>query len=215
MILNTVSYSVLYDQQMPLVFVGTTFYNTMLYEYFSKIRSCYIFKVEEIENNDQSWFDRHQFMSAVSNVKTKYFLVEKIANKCPHYFSVIGTGNVFANVNIGQNTLIQHYNVGVCEDIVIGNHCTIGNFNTIGHKTYINDYCHMSMYSFTNFNNIGTGTCMGSQISIIGKPEKFTHTADHCNFTLGSIVNRSIDNPGTYFGNRKLTDETSLTYKLL
>ena len=125
MILNTVSYSVLYDQQMPLVFVGTTFYNTMLYEYFSKIRSCYIFKVEEIENNDQSWFDRHQFMSAVSNVKTKYFLVEKIAHKRPHYFSVIGTGNVFANVNIGQNTLIQHYNVGVCEDIVIGNHCTI------------------------------------------------------------------------------------------
>ena len=73
----------------------------------------------------------------------------------------------------------------------------------------------MGMYSLLNFNNIGIGTCMGSRISIIGKPEKFTHTADHCNFTLGSIVNRSIDNPGTYFGNRKLTDETSLTYKLL
>jgi UDP-3-O-[3-hydroxymyristoyl] glucosamine N-acyltransferase len=152
MIINTAGYSVLYDQQKPLIFVGTTFYNTMLYEYFSKTRSCYIFKVEEIENNDQSWFDQHQFMSAVSNVKTKYFLVEKIAHKRPHYFSVIGTGNVFADADIGQNTFIQNYNVMVCEEVFIGNHCTIGNFNTIGHKTYINDYCHMGMYSLLNFN---------------------------------------------------------------
>ena len=215
MILSTVSYSVLYDLQKPMVFVGTTFHNTMLYEYFSKTRSCYIFQVEEIENNDQSWFDRHQFMSAVSNVKTKYFLVEKIANKLPHYFTVLGTGNTFANVSIGQNTFIQHYNVGVCEDIVIGNHCTVGNFNTLGHNTYLNDYCHMSMYSLTNFNNIGTGTCMGSRATVIGKPDELTITADHCNFALGSVVNQSVDQPGTYFGNRRLSNETSLTYKIL
>lgn len=215
MIFTNYKYTILQDNGLPLCFVGDTFYNKMLYEYFSKTRSCYIFQVEEIEHNDQSWFDQHQFMSAVSNVKTKYFLVEKIANKHPHYVSVIGTGNVFANVDIGQNTFIQNHNVCACQGVYIGNHCTIANFNTIGHDTILSDYCHVSSYCLTNFSKIGTGSCIGSRATVIGKPDELTITADHCNFALGSVVNQSVDQPGTYFGNRRLSNETSLTYKIL
>jgi hypothetical protein len=215
MILSTVSYSVLYDLQKPMVFVGTTFYNTMLYEYFAKTRSCYIFQVEEIEHNDQSWFDQYQFMSAVSNVKTKYFLINRLANKHPHYVSIMGTGNTFANVDIGQNTFIQNYNVCACQGVSIGNHCTVGNFNTIGHDTMLSDYCHVSSYCLTNFSKIGTGSCIASRTTMIGKLEKPTITPDHCNFTLGSVINKSIDQPGTYFGSRRQSAETSLTYKIL
>ena len=215
MIINTANYSVLYDQQKPLVFVGTTFYNKMLYEYFAKTRSCYIVQVEEIEHNDQSWFDQHQFMSAVSNVKTKYFLVERVANKHPHYVSIIGTGNTFANVDIGHNTFIQNYNVCACQGVSIGNHCTIGNFNTIGHDTILSDYCHVSHYCLTNFSKIGTGSCIGSRTTMIGKLENLTITPDHCNFALGSVINKSINQPGTYFGSRRQSAETSLTYKIL
>jgi hypothetical protein len=40
-------------------------------------------------------------------------------------------------------------------------------------------------------------------------------TAPYCNFLTGSTVTKDILSSGTYFGNRRRSPETSLTYKFL
>jgi hypothetical protein len=34
------------------------------------------------------------------------------------------------------------------------------------------------------------------------------------NFLMNSVVNKPIAIPGTYYGNRRMSEETSLTYKI-
>ena len=213
--LTTQQYSIEYDLGLPLVFVGHTFYNRHLYEYFCQQRECYLVRVEDIESNSQEWFNSHQFMSAVSNIKTKYFLVERIAHREPNYFSVVGFGNQFVNLLVGKNTYIQNYNTAIFGDAEIGNHCTIGNYNVLSHHTVVKDFCHISSFSFINFTNLDQGNCLALRTNILGKPDHILNIPMHCNFMVGSVVTKAVSHPGTYFGNRLQSGETSLTYDVL
>ena len=212
---TTQQYDLLYDNGAELVFVGDTFYNHHLTNHFSSFRRCQIVQIEDIENNSQSWFDNHQFMSAASNVKTKYFLTERIAKMNPHYFSVIGSGNNFYNLDVGYNTYIQNYNTAIFGDATVGNHCTIGNYNILSHQTSIGDYCHVSSYSFINFSRIDNGNCVALRTNILGKPDAVLNITDHCNFMINSVVTKSIKIPGTYFSNRRQSGKTSVDYDVL
>lgn len=212
---TTQQYNLLHDNDAPLVFVGDTFYNHHLKNYFSSTRPCKIVRVEDIEHNSREWFNDHQFMSATSNVKTKHFLTERIADMNPHYFSVVGSGNNFYNLDIGYNTYIQNYNTAIFGDATIGNHCTIGNYNIFSHQTSIGDYCHISSYSFINFAKLADGNCVALRTNILGKPEAVLNITNHCNFMVNSIVTKSIKIPGTYFSNRRQSGKTSVDYDVL
>jgi hypothetical protein len=213
--ISTQSYSILHDADRTLCFVGTTKYNDMLYQYWKQYRPSIQVNLEQIQQKDQEWFGQHQFMCAVSNVQFKYFVVEQLKKFCPHYFSVLGVGNMFLNTNIGNGTFIQNYNTAICNNINIGDHCTLGSYINLSHNTNISNYCHISAYSFMNYCNIREGNLFATRCTVIGDPDRLIDVTPKCNFMLGSIVTKDVVMPGTYLGNRRTGEGTSVDYKLL
>lgn len=214
MIYSNSQYEILYDNDSTLCFVGHTKYNSMLYEYFKNKRKCKILRLEDIT---QDISDTHQFICAVSNVEFKKYVVETLAKFNPHYFTVVGNNNIFEKIKIGQGTYIQHHNVGVCEEVSIGDHCTITSFITLSHHSEIGDYCHISPYCFINFARLGSGTVLGLRSTVMGNgdPINIINTPDYSNFLMRSEVKKSLGMSGTYYSHKYISDETSLTYKLL
>jgi len=215
MIITNHQYSTLHDNGYPLVFVGKTVYNQMLYNYWKEIRPCFHLTVEEVEAYPQDWFDRHQFICAVSNVAFKRLVVERLNQFNPHYFSIVGSYNSFNNVTIGQGTYIQHYNDLAFGDSVIGNHCTLGTYLGFSHNVQVGDFCHVSGYCFLNYTTLQDGVVLPVRTTVLGAPDRQIEIAKNCNFITGSTVTKNVTETGTYFGNRKVSAESSITYKIL
>lgn len=208
-------YSTLHDNGLPLVFVGNTVYNHMLYNYWQDSRKCLHLTVEEVEAHTQSWFDEHQFICAVSNVAFKRLVVKQLSGFNPHYFSIIGSYNSFNNVTIGQGTYIQHYNDFAFGDGVIGDHCTLGSYLGFSHDVRVGDFCHISGHCFLNYTTLHDGVVLPIRTTVLGDPDRKINIVENCNFMTGSTVTKSIAETGTYFGNRKISSESSVTYKIL
>lgn len=211
---NNDQYHVLYDNGKPMCFVGHTKYNLMLYNHFKNLRECKLVKLEEV---DEQLVDQHQFMCAVSNVEFKYQVANYLSQFSVHFFTVVGANNTFNDTDIGYNTYIQHYNIGVCENTSIGNHCTVTAHCTLSHHAQISDYCHISPYCFVNFACVGEGTVLGLNTSIIGSgdPGELVHTPQYSNFLFGSTVRQTLTKPGTYHSHRLMSLKNSLNYKFL
>lgn len=212
---NTQNYSILHDKDRKLCFVGQTKYNDMLYKYWQQRRPSVRVTVEELLQKDQQWADQHQFICAVSNVGFKYFVIEQLKKFNLHYFSVLGVGNMFSQITIGNGTFIQNYNTAICDNINIGDHCTVGSYINLSHETNISNYCHISAYSFMNYCDIGEGNLFAIRSTVIGDPTSPINIVPKCNFMLGSIVTKDVPTAGTYFGNKLVGAGTSVDYKLL
>lgn len=214
--LQDIKYEILRDAGRPLVFVGTTYFNKMLYKYFATAgHEVLLHRVEDIQNNSQEWFDCHQFICVSSNVATKKFVTGAIADKRPHYVSIVGGYNQFLNLSVGEGSYIEHYTMAMWEGCEVGNHCTILSYCQIAHDAVIKDYCHFSGYSFIGYATIGEGTCAGMRTTIVGSIEKPITTAEYCNYMINSVVTKNIETPGTYHGNKKFGESTSLNYDML
>lgn len=215
MILTNHQYSTLHDNGHPLVFVGNTVYNQMLYNYWNERRLCFHLTLEEAEAQSQEWFNKHQLICAVSNVAFKRLVVDRLSKFNPHYFSIIGSHNSFNNVTIGHGTYIQHYNDLAFGNSIIGNHCTFGSYLAFSHNVKVGNFCHVSVYCFLNYTTLNDGVVLPVSTSILGDPDRQIEIAENCNFMIGSTVTKSIAETGTYFGNRRVSRESSVTYKIL
>lgn len=212
MLVNTLEYTVLRDQGRRMVFVGNTVYNQMLYAYFSNLRACDLVSLEHAQQQDQHWFDQHQFLCAATTVSFKRLVVESLKPFDPHYVSIIGTGNAFNHVEVGSGTFVQHYNIATFENVTVGNHCTIACHTTLGHDTKIEDYCHIGSYSIINFAHVGAGCWLGLRTTMIGERQRVLNINDNSNFLFDSRVTRSTEQSGTYYGNRLVDERTSMEY---
>jgi NDP-sugar pyrophosphorylase family protein len=212
MLVTTLHYQVLYDLDRPICFIGHTVYNQMLCEYFGQTRSCQLVRLEDIENNNQEWFDQHQFICAATTISFKRLVAQQLGRRQPHYISIIGTGNALNQVEVGQGTFIQHYNIATFADVKIGNHCTIACHTTLGHDAIIDDYCHIGSYSIVSFTHLQSGCWLGLRSTAIGERTQTVIIQPNCNFLFDSRITRSNDRSGTYYGNKLINKETSLTY---
>jgi serine acetyltransferase len=208
-------YTTLHDNGLPLCFIGNTVYNHMLYNYWQDRRECLHLTVEEAESHTQGWFDEHQFVCAVSNVSFKREVVKRLSQFDPHYFSIVGSYNSFNNVVIGQGTYIQHYNDLAFGDGIIGDHCTLGSYLGFSHNVQVGNFCHISGYCFLNYTTLKDGVVLPVRTTVLGDPDRQIEIAENCNFMTGSTVTKSIAETGTYFGNRRVSSESSVTYKIL
>ena len=208
-------YSIIHDNGLPLVFVGNTVYNCMLYNYWQDRRECLHVTVEYAEEQTQDWFNTHQFICAVSNVAFKREVVQRLSQFNPHYFSIIGSYNSFNKVTIGQGTYIQHYNDLAFGDGVIGNHCTLGSYLGFSHAVIVGNFCHISGYCFLNYATLKDGVVLPVRTTVLGDPDRQIEIVENCNFITGSTITKSIIETGTYFGNRRVSSESSVTYKIL
>jgi hypothetical protein len=207
-------YSILHDNNKTLCFVGDTGYNRMLYQYWSSLRSCDFVSLEHVVQQSPLWVDRRQFMCAVSNVAFKHQVVDALSKFQPDYFSVIGMGNILNHVKIGRGTFIQNYNIANCNDTSIGDHCTLASFINLSHQTTIGDYCHVSSYAFINHCIIKTGNLFAVRCTVLGQKDQPLVIVDHCNFMIGSTIRKDVSTTGTYLDHKKISEKTSLNYKL-
>jgi len=205
----------LHDLGRPLCFVGDTYYNQLLFDQFKKIRLCVQFRIEDIESHDQAWFDQYQFMCSVSNVQFKHMVADRLAHRNIEYFSVVGDYNVFSgSQTIGKNTFINCFNF-FQPNVIIGDHCTITTHTAISHHANINSFSHISAYCMINHAVLEQGCCIGVRSTVLGKPDQLTVIPPHTNVMAGSVITKSLPMSGTYYNKRKVSDQTSLTHKLL
>jgi acetyltransferase-like isoleucine patch superfamily enzyme len=212
---STADYQILYDRELPICLIGDTYYNHSLFEYFSPIKNCTLVRVEDVIKMDHATLKNYQFHSSCSNVAFKQFVFDQLDSYDLQWISIVGYNNlIFDNVSIGINTFINDFNF-MQSDASIGNHCTVTTHSVIGHHATVSDFCHISAYSMINHTTLNKGNCVAARSSFFGKKNSIILTAPYCNFLTGSTVTKDILSSGTYFGNRRVSNETSLTYKHL
>ena len=208
-------YDILHDRGLPMVFVGDTFHNHTLYSYFRDRRPCEHISLEQAMERDDAWFQQHQIMAVVTNVSFKKTLGEALGARPVQWFSVVSTNTVLHHsVSVGVNTLINSYNV-FYDDCVIGSHCTLTNYVMLSHNVVVGDMCHVGPFTYLCFAELKQGVVLGLRSSLPGKPNNVITVAPWTNIMMESRLTQSIDESGTYFGNRCVNKNTSLIEKIL
>ncbi len=207
-------YKILHDSNLPLCFIGDTYNNNTLFNYFKDTRPCEKFLIEEIKNKDKHWFAARQFMSCGTGQAFKKQIVNSLEEFNLNWFSVISANTHLGHdVQIGHNTFINNFNV-ILDKTIIGNHCVITAFVCISHSVNIGDFCHISPYSYLCFTRLGAGVYIGTRSTFTGNEQNIINITDWCNFMLDSVVTGDITEAGTYYGKRKHSNETSLTLSI-
>jgi len=213
--MNTIlKYQLLHDNNQTLCFVGRSFTNSLLINYFAQHRSVVQHSFEDLLAKDQSWFDSHQFIVTAANIPFKKMVIEALAPFDPSYFSVVAEHNhIGFNVTIGQGVVVDDFNV-LCDGTVIGNYTTISHHCALTHGVSVGDFCHVGPYAQLLYAAVGNGSYMAARTSVVGSRDKPIATAEYCNFIIGSIVTKNIDTTGTYYSNRCIDRAGSLTKKI-
>lgn len=207
-------YNVLYDLDRTICFIGNCHINTIISNELERSRQVERITLEEIVLCDSEWFKQRQFFCGISSIVFKKHVVETIAHHSPHYVTIIDSNaSVDRNAQIGHNTLISG-STFVVDDTSIGNH-TMVNSSFLSHENVIGNFCHISPLSYLSFSKLGQGVAVGINSIFAGHPTRIITVPDWCNFSLNSRVTRAIDVTGTYFGHKKLNNETSLTTNIL
>lgn len=207
-------YRILHDLGLPFCFIGTTYQNQTLYSYLRNNRPCENVSLENVCQQDQTWFDKRQFMAVTTSVAFKKQIVESLNSRQINWVSAVSENtHIGYHVKIGRNTYINHFN-SIYDDVEIGDHCTISNFLSLSHCVKIKDYCHVSPHCYLCFTTLDQGVCVGVRSTFAGTPQEPICVAPWSNFMLGSNVTRSITVSGTYAGRRKQSDQPSLILKI-
>ena len=96
------------------------------------------------------------------------------------------------NVIVNKNTRIQSHSF-ICSNVTIGKNCFIGHGVMFTNDKFLNGKVNFSEFLDTN---IGNNVLIGSNSTIL--PVKI---CDNVVIGAGSVVTKSIDEPGIYVGN--------------
>lgn len=206
---------ILHDDGRDICIVGNTYVNHMACDIIGKKRKTNILTFEEVQQKPRSFFQDHQFFTTSSTVSFKRSLVHWLESQNVSFISLVDSSSVISSdVKIGYNTVILDHN-SFMPGVIIGNHCHVVNYVTVVHESSISDFCYICGYSYLCFTHLGEGVVVGLRSSFVPKPPLKLNIPSWTNFLLNSSVNRPIDQPATYFGNRKISEETSLTYSIM
>ena len=213
-------FTLLHDNGKPLCFVGNNSMNKSIYLFFKDYRDSIIISYEDLHDKDKDWYAKYQFIVVTSVVPKKIEIVNQLKIFNAHFFSLLHNySTIGPDTKIGQGTLILAFNsidIVDINPIVIGDHVIICTHNTLGHNCTINDFCHIGHYSFLNCCNIGIGSALGVRIDIVSKiGAEILNIAEYSNIMSHSLVTESLLESGTYYKNRKISNQTSLTERML
>jgi len=211
---TNLDFRLLHDSGKILCFVGHSYGNFTLFNYFQPTRPCEIYRIEEIENNSSDWFDARQFISVSADIALKRRIVDSLQKHNPDYFSVVAARcHIGFNVEIGRGTYISDFNT-LLDNTVVGNYVVITHYVSLSHEVKIGDYCHIGPSAYLLFTNLGAGSYVAAKSNFLGKTKSPITTADHCNYLIGSTVTKNITATGTYHNNRHLNSNSSLNTKI-
>ena len=209
----SLDYDILYDNGKPLCFIGESYLNTELHNFFKSSRDSKILRYEDIPKA-QEWVDSHQFITTLANIKLKKLIIDQLAEFTPSYFSICGKKNHIGHgVDVGRGAFICDFNL-ILDNAVIGDHSIITTYTTLSHETNIESFCHIGPYTQVMFANVKTGCYISARTSIVGMKHNPLIITDHCNFLINSTITKNITISGTYYGNKRINYETSLDTKI-
>jgi NDP-sugar pyrophosphorylase family protein len=210
----TNQFSILHEHNLPLCFVGTSHYNSVLYNYFSKTRHCVTISLEELEQQPESWQERHQFISLQTHIPFKIKVkdvFDRLNLKCfsvRSNFAAIGN-----NVQVGYNVIIEQFS-SVWDDCAIGDFTTIACNVNIAHGATIGQCCHISPYVHLCYVGCGNNVFVGNGAFVWATKYLPINVCDCSNIQAFSRVLKSITQPGTYYGNRLVDSRSSIELTL-
>ena len=207
-------FKLIHDSNKILCFIGSSYINKTLKDYFDQYRDCEIYRIEEIQNQNQDWFDARQFFTASGDILLKKKIAEILDHHHGDCFSVIADRNhIGFNVNIGKSTYIDDFNT-LLDNTVVGDFVLITHNVVLSHEVEINDFCHIGPSVYFLFAKIGKGSYIAAKSNFLGKSTSHIKTADHCNYLIGSTITKNILHPGTYYNNRCVEKSTSIERKI-
>jgi hypothetical protein len=208
------NFQILHDDGRDICIVGNSYANHLVHDFLKTHRSTKLLTFEQAQQQPPSFFQDHQFFATSSTISFKKKLVEWLQSKNASFISLVDESTIIDDqVSIGHNTVIFNHN-SIFPHTVIGNHCHIVNYITFAHQTVLSDFCYVCGYSYLCFTQLGTGVVVGLRSSFVPRPPTELEIPAWTNFLLNSSVNQPIGVSGTYFGNRKINDKTSLTYNI-
>lgn len=211
---STNQFVILHDHNLPLCFVGHSHYNTVLYDYFSKIRNCVKISLEELEQQSESWLGKYQFISLQTHIPFKIkvkSVFDKLNIKC---FSVCSNfAAIGNNVQVGYNVIIEQFS-SIWDDCVIGDFTNITCNVTIAHGAVVGLCCHISPYTHLCYVSCGNNVFVGNGAFVWATKKSPIGVCDNVNLQAFSRVLKSIGQSGTYYGNR-LVDSRDSTELIL
>jgi bifunctional N-acetylglucosamine-1-phosphate-uridyltransferase/glucosamine-1-phosphate-acetyltransferase GlmU-like protein len=205
---------ILHDDGREICIVGNSYVNQLAYNCLKTRRSVKLMSFEQAQQQSEFFFQDHQFFSTSSTMSFKKNMIEWLQSKNVSFISLVDDSTIIDNyTDIGYNTVILNHNT-IFPQTTIGNHCHLVNYITLVHNSVISDFCYVCGYSYLCFTHLGTGVVVGMRSSFVPKPPVQLSIPAWTNFLLNSTINQPIATAGTYFGNRKISDETSLTYNI-
>jgi len=160
--------------------------------------------------------------------------ISDLAKECPNFFITVGDVNSFAVRKriygrlkdldlklpailsplsyvsrysvVGEGTILFPFTI-VDIETTIGNNCIINHGTILAHEVTVEDNCHISGNCAVGKCTIGHDTFIGANTFVNNGIE----IAPNCIIGAGSVVIRSITEPGVYAGNpaRKIKDISS------
>jgi serine acetyltransferase len=207
-------YSIYYDLGRPTVLVGSSVYHENLRRDLSRITPTEICSLEHILSQTDEWLSQRQFFHATSNLAWKKHLTEALGVKNPAWISVINENSeIDESCFVGRGVWINNHNI-LMDHCNIGDHSVITNQCLLGHHVDLGEFSHLAPRCYLSWCSIGRYNCLASNCTVLGSDHSSrVSTADRCNFTFNTVLNKNISLAGTY-RNKKLIDaRDSLTYK--
>lgn len=159
------------------------------------------YKIIGTDDDIPKYVDECEFVVTVGFIKSPKLniLLHKKVIKANGQFATIiaSTAHVSRYATIEKGVVIMHH-AFVNAGAEIGFGSIINNFANIEHDVIINQHCHISTGAMINGESvIGENTFIGSQSVVANCIQICPNTI----IGAGSVVYRSINNPGTYVGN--------------
>ena len=209
-----INYTIYHNHNLRICIIGNTSLSRRVRGYLEPDHEVDTISVEDLLTQSSDWISQRQFLFLTGNIKFKIHTLNLLEHLNLNWFSLVSDGNhIHPNTKIGKNVFIGSYNDLCSNNISIGDHCIISWFCQIGQNVTIDDYCHISGYSFLNCCILNPGCVLGLRCTILS-PDIIINIPSRTNFLIGSVVTKSISESGTYLGHRRVSKENSETYIL-
>lgn len=210
-------FRIIYNNNKPIKLIGETSLNRRLLGLLSPVYQVEIARLEDVISGDKDTVNSYQYFAGVSDISFKKEILESTVNLRLNWITILSENSCYhPDLEIGPGTFINSYCNITGSNIKIGSHVYIAPYCCISENTEIRDNCFFSAFCYTNSCWLGPNSVLGVRTSLIGPygPGQITVPA-YTNIMANSTVTKSIDSAGTYYGNKKVNSETSLSQRIL
>lgn len=200
------------------MFIGLGRVNQMVFKLVNQVIDprSQIISLEDFEALSSRVTNYREYAAFGSDVSLKEKIVNSVKSRGGNFISVVGSTNIVAkDCVIGSNVFINSHNDLSSTGIVIGDNSIISSFCQISYDTKIGPGCTISAYTYTNSVELGKGTIVGLRSSFLGDQNNKIIVPEYTNILTGSVITKSISDPGSYLGNRRINSQTSRDSRIL